>query len=144
MQIHNNEHKDKVGTISSENRVRVFYPNRSSRDKVVTMLEPIRDSMVGKTRHSMKIIEDTEELEKRALLITMEQLSKRNIAPSVAEIAVMTRESRRTLYDGIATMQDQQRKFEQALVDKYSNMMADGGILSRLMIMPMATEKYLV
>ena len=126
MQIHNNEHKDKVGTISSENRVRIFYPNQSSRDKVVTMLEPIRDSMVRKTRESIRVIEDTDELEMKALLITMEQLSKCSIAPSVSEVAVITKESRRMSY-GAAPIEAQQRKFEQALVDKYSNMMANNG-----------------
>ena len=127
MQIHNNEHKDKVGTISSENLVRIFYPNQSSRDEAVTMLEPIHDSMVHKARDSIRVIEDTEELEMKALLLTMEQLLERSTAPSVSEIAVIAKESRRKLYDGIAPIEAQQRKFEQALVDKHSNMMANNG-----------------
>ena len=123
MQIHNNEHKDKVGAISSENLVRIFYPNQSSRDEAVTMLEPIHDSMVHKARDSIRVIEDTDELEKKALLITMEQLSKCSTAPSVSEVAVVTKESRRMC----APIEAQQRKFEQALVDKHSNMMANNG-----------------
>ena len=59
MQIHNNEHKDKVGTISSENRLRIFYPNRSSRDEAAVLLEPIRKKMEQKARDSFVVIEDT-------------------------------------------------------------------------------------
>ena len=46
MQIHDSEHKKKVGPMRSYHRVRVFYPNRKARDTAVTVLRMLGGSMV--------------------------------------------------------------------------------------------------
>ena len=69
MQIHNNEHKAKVCSMTSDSRVRIFYPNQRSRDRALALLKPLRDMMMTKTNDSLRVIEDTEELDLESFLM---------------------------------------------------------------------------
>lgn len=128
MQIYKNEDKDKVGAMSSDNRVRVFYPKKLSRDKAATLLEPLRKMMLYKAESSLKVINDTEELEAKVLSYAMKR-SKRSFkytnSPSLSQMKMVAEESRRMLKT--TPMQEQQGRFEQALADKSDNMMGKGG-----------------
>ena len=61
MQIHNNEDKAKVCAMTTDGRVRIFYPNQCSRDRAAILLNPLRDLMVQKTYDSLKVIQDAED-----------------------------------------------------------------------------------
>jgi len=46
LQISNNEDKVKVSGMTADGRLRIFYPNQSSRDKAANLLKPLRNMMV--------------------------------------------------------------------------------------------------
>ena len=132
MQIHNNEHKAKVCSMTSDSRVRIFYPNQRSRDRALALLKPLRDMMMMKTNDSLKVIEDTEELEAKVLSHAMNKSFKNSKSkkPSLSQMKGALQESQRMLRS--APMQAQQQQFEKALGEKADNIMANGGNLVKI------------
>lgn len=56
LQIHDNGHKKKLGVMRESSRVRVFYPNESSRDLAWTVLEILSHSMKERAESAKKLI----------------------------------------------------------------------------------------
>ena len=63
MQIHNNEDKAKVGSMTQGKRIRIFYANAHSRDVAVKRLTMMRDEMVTAAVEANRIMKLTEEQE---------------------------------------------------------------------------------
>ena len=131
MQIHDNNDKDKIKLLSSTNRVRIFWPNQSSRDRAEVLLKPLRDMMMNKANDSLKVIEVTEEVEAQVLKYAMQRSFKSSSSnTSSSAMKLVAQESRRMF--STAPMQKQQEQFENALVDKSDNLMACGGSILKI------------
>mmetsp|Transcript_33258 Transcript_33258/g.71849 ORF Transcript_33258/g.71849 Transcript_33258/m.71849 type:complete len:857 (+) Transcript_33258:17-2587(+) len=82
LQIHDNAHKEKVGTMRRDKRVRVFYPNKSSRDMAASILNILGKSMIGRAETAMEEVrlekERREELLKLATLGPSERTTRRS------------------------------------------------------------------
>ncbi len=63
LQIHKNEEKAKVGSMTADKRVRVFYPNVHSRDEAARVLETIVSDMTNSANRAGQVVEHTRETE---------------------------------------------------------------------------------
>mmetsp|Transcript_41450 Transcript_41450/g.86951 ORF Transcript_41450/g.86951 Transcript_41450/m.86951 type:complete len:1049 (-) Transcript_41450:1341-4487(-) len=130
LQIHNNEDKEQVGTMETSSRVRVFYPNRCSRDEAENLLKPLRNIMVDIAATSLKIVKETEDKEATALAFAMQDSMKNcsapNKRPGLDEMRGIIKNSRRLLNSG--PMRVDREAFKQALADKAKNIMLDPSI----------------
>jgi len=67
LQIHDNDHKRKVGYMRKDKRVRVFYPNQSSRDKTAAVLAGESKYMADMATKSNQIVEEEDEKREQML-----------------------------------------------------------------------------
>mmetsp|Transcript_12194 Transcript_12194/g.25943 ORF Transcript_12194/g.25943 Transcript_12194/m.25943 type:complete len:793 (+) Transcript_12194:69-2447(+) len=63
LQIHDNSHKERVGSMQEDARVRVFYPNHSSRDQVAKILNMLGRAMTKKATiaQEQKMVESSDD-----------------------------------------------------------------------------------
>eukprot|EP00574_Skeletonema_japonicum_P000848 CAMPEP_0201739446 /NCGR_PEP_ID=MMETSP0593-20130828/45785_1 /ASSEMBLY_ACC=CAM_ASM_000672 /TAXON_ID=267983 /ORGANISM="Skeletonema japonicum, Strain CCMP2506" /LENGTH=588 /DNA_ID=CAMNT_0048233717 /DNA_START=102 /DNA_END=1865 /DNA_ORIENTATION=- len=120
LQIHNNEDKLKIGSLHADARVRVFYPNKISRDRAFMSMSMVRDSMVETTQRSMRFINEVEK--KEAFILQVEMLkSSQNLShcseTSMKAAITSTRKRLSTVFD--------YSKVETALEAKHRNSMID-------------------
>lgn len=131
MQIHRNEDKAKVCRMTTDGRIRIFYPNKKSRDEAARLLKPIRDMMLDKTHHSRRIIQDAEESQAKVLNFAMQKsfkdFSAPSTRPSLAQMKQVVHESTRLLNTGGPTSFDRE-KYQSALKDKTVTQMSDPSI----------------
>eukprot|EP00984_Skeletonema_dohrnii_P007907 scaffold2911_cov159-Skeletonema_dohrnii-CCMP3373.AAC.15 len=120
LQIHHNEDKIKVGSLHADARVRVFYPNKLSRDRAFMSMTMVRDKMVEATRRSMRCINEVEQKEVSILEEEMHK-SSRNLSHSSMKTAIGTARRR------LSTVLDYS-KFEAALEAKHRNDMIDAAV----------------
>eukprot|EP00984_Skeletonema_dohrnii_P000410 scaffold138_cov142-Skeletonema_dohrnii-CCMP3373.AAC.1 len=120
LQIHHNEDKIKVGSLHADARVRVFYPNKLSRDRAFMSMTMVRDKMVEATRRSSRFISEVEQKEVSILEEEMHK-SSRNLSHSSMKTAIGTARRR------LSTVLDYS-KFEEALEAKHRNDMIDAAV----------------
>eukprot|EP00985_Skeletonema_marinoi_P002404 scaffold1006_cov158-Skeletonema_marinoi.AAC.2 len=120
LQIHHNEDKVKVGSLHADARVRVFYPNKLSRDKAFMSMTMVRDKMVEATRRSSRFISEVEQKEVSILEEEMHK-SSQNLSHSSMKTAIGTARRR------LSTVLDYS-KFEAALEEKHGNDMIDATV----------------
>ena len=66
LQIHENDHKEKVGSMRADIRVRVFYPTKQSRDMAAAKLRELCKSMLERARSALLVV-DKEDRERKIL-----------------------------------------------------------------------------
>jgi len=120
LQIHHNEDKVKVGSLHADARVRVFYPNKLSRDRAFMSMTMVRDNMMEATQRSMRIISEVEQKEVSVLVEEMNK-SSRNLSHTSMKTAIGTACRR------LSTVLDYS-KFEGALEAKHRNAMIDAAV----------------
>ncbi len=120
LQIHNNEDKLKIGSLHADGRVRVFYPNKLSRDRAFMSMSMVRDNMLQTMQRSMRFINEVEQKESLILQAEMHKSSQNlsHCSHTTMKTAIGTARRRLT------TVLDYS-KFEQALVAKHRNVMID-------------------
>eukprot|EP00984_Skeletonema_dohrnii_P012567 scaffold5119_cov153-Skeletonema_dohrnii-CCMP3373.AAC.3 len=120
LQIHHNEDKVKVGSLHADARVRVFYPNKLSRDRAFMSMTMVRDNMMEATQRSMRVINEVEQKEVSILEEEMNK-SSRNLSHTSMKTAIGTACRR------LSTVLDYS-KFEAALEAKHRNAMIDDAV----------------
>eukprot|EP00577_Skeletonema_sp_RCC1716_P002534 CAMPEP_0113381314 /NCGR_PEP_ID=MMETSP0013_2-20120614/5229_1 /TAXON_ID=2843 ORGANISM="Skeletonema costatum, Strain 1716" /NCGR_SAMPLE_ID=MMETSP0013_2 /ASSEMBLY_ACC=CAM_ASM_000158 /LENGTH=945 /DNA_ID=CAMNT_0000263719 /DNA_START=15 /DNA_END=2852 /DNA_ORIENTATION=+ /assembly_acc=CAM_ASM_000158 len=120
LQIHRNEDKLKVGSLHADARVRVFYPNKISRDRAFMSLAMVRDKMREATQRSMRFIAEVEQKEVSVLGEEMNK-SMRNLSHTSMRLAIGS--TRRRLNSGPDAIDYAQ--FEAALEAEHRNCMLD-------------------
>jgi len=76
LQIHDNAHKAKIGRMTNDKRVRVFYPNKFSRDLATQKLRRLSDDIDERGSAAARRVEEEEEFRARILKFRRETLIK--------------------------------------------------------------------
>eukprot|EP00984_Skeletonema_dohrnii_P029733 scaffold20605_cov110-Skeletonema_dohrnii-CCMP3373.AAC.7 len=127
LQIHRNEDKLKVGSLHADARVRVFYPNKISRDRAFMSLAMVRDKMREATQRSMRFIAKVEQKEVSVLGEEMNK-SMRNLSHTSMRLAIGS--TRRRLNSGPDAIDYAQ--FEAALEIEHRNCMLDNAAMYKI------------
>eukprot|EP00986_Skeletonema_menzelii_P020904 scaffold32648_cov166-Skeletonema_menzelii.AAC.4 len=123
LQIHRNEDKLKVGSLHAHARVRVFYPNKLSRDRAFMSMAMAREKMVETTQRSMRLIAEIQGKEVQILNEEMHK-SMKNISQTSMRIAIgSARERLKSGPDAI-----DQARFVAALEAEHNNSMLDADV----------------
>eukprot|EP00986_Skeletonema_menzelii_P006219 scaffold2344_cov149-Skeletonema_menzelii.AAC.4 len=120
LQIHRNEDKLKIGSLHADARVRVFYPNKLSRDRAFMSMSMVRDNMVETSQRSMRFINEVERKEVFALDVEMHKSTRNLTHCSKSKMRNAIGNARRRLTTAL-----DYSKFEQALEAKHHNSMVD-------------------
>eukprot|EP00985_Skeletonema_marinoi_P013315 scaffold6578_cov141-Skeletonema_marinoi.AAC.13 len=127
LQIHRNEDKLKVGSLHADARVRVFYPNKISRDRAFMSLAMVRDKMREATQRSMRFIAEVEQKEVSVLGEEMNK-SMRNLSHTSMRLAIGS--TRRRLNSGPDAIDYAQ--FVAALEVEHRNCMLDNAAMYKI------------
>ncbi len=127
LQIHRDEDKLKIGSLRSDTRVRVFYPNEVSRNRAFLTLSMVRTKMVEKSQCSIKLIK---EFEQKEISVLGEELNKSKENFSHESMKSAIGKSRRRLTVGPDAIN--YSEFEAALEAKHQNFMVDDGALHKI------------
>ncbi|KAL7490825.1 hypothetical protein ACHAWT_001185, partial [Skeletonema menzelii] len=123
LQIHRNEDKSKIGSLHADARVRVFYPNKLSRDRAFISMSMVRDKMVETARRSMWFIDEIEKKEAFALDMEMHKSSRNLTHCSQSTMRSAIGNARRRLSNIL-----DYSKFEESLEAKHHNSMVDASV----------------
>lgn len=127
LQIHRDEDKLKIGSLRSDTRVRVFYPNEVSRNRAFLTLLMIRTRMVQTSQGSINLIK---EVEQKELSVLGEELNKLKGNFSHESMRSAIGKSCRRLNVGPDAID--YSEFEAALEAKHQNFMVDDGTLHKI------------
>ena len=127
LQIHRNEDKLKVGSLHADSRVRIFYPNKLSRDRAFMSMSMVRGKMVETTQRSMRLIAEVEGKEVQILGEEMHK-SMKNISQASMRCAIGS--TRQRLNSGPDAIDHEQ--FVRALEAEQHNFMEDSAPIYKI------------
>ena len=127
LQIHQNVDKLKIRP-NANAKVRVFYPNKLSRDRAFVSLAMMRGKMVETTQRSMRCIKEVEQKEASVLGEEMRRSIRNVVSHASMRSAIGT--SRQRLRSGPDPID--YAEFEAALEAEHRNRMADNAVVYKI------------